>query len=173
MKRYYIVAVIILHGFSALAQTSSKNYVMTETMLDSTVSTIVKSVQYFDGLGRPSILAAGGVNQQGNYLYTLQKYDWHGRESDRYLPGVGGATPDYLDGTSVQSLAQQSNNDSRAEVRPPTTLSTGPPSSPRQATPGKATEKPSDILPTKRIQSKDTTETNRNPCSWNIILPVL
>jgi RHS repeat-associated protein len=114
MKRYYIVAAVILHGFSALAQTSSKNYVMTETMLDSKALTIVKSVQYYDGLGRPSILAAGGVNQQGNYLYTLQKYDWNGRESDKYLPGVGGATPDYLDAASVQSLAQQSNNDSRA-----------------------------------------------------------
>lgn len=78
------------------AQDTDRNYVSSELWLDSLGTNKVTSVQYYDGLGRPSVLAQGGVNPDGKYLYSLTEYDNRGREQTLYLPGVGGTAPDYL-----------------------------------------------------------------------------
>jgi RHS repeat-associated protein len=80
-----ILSLLALASVTCLAQTSTENYVRTEAMLraDSTFS--MNSVQYFDGIGRPtlSVATTGGY---GKSLYALTTYDALGREECRYLP---------------------------------------------------------------------------------------
>ena len=82
-----ILAFILLFPSTGSAQspTETENYVMTETMLDATGSTSVKAVQYYNGLGFPtlSVATAGG---DGETAYTLTTYDGLGREDAIYLP---------------------------------------------------------------------------------------
>ncbi len=46
----------------------------------------VKSVQYYDEWGRPSISAMQGMQQNGSFSYSLQTYDQLGRPSKTYIP---------------------------------------------------------------------------------------
>ena len=89
MKRLYInhlyalvvPVMLAVCASSVSAQTPSSNYVVTETVLSADGSNRVRSVQYHDGLGRPSVLASGGMNTSGKYVYTMTEYDLQGRES--------------------------------------------------------------------------------------------
>lgn len=94
------------------AQTISQNYKMTETMLNSSGNNSTKSVQYYDGLGRPTLLAAGGLNSQGQYVYTLKQYDMCGRDSISWLPVAGGYSPVFLTAENIRSLQQSYYHDS-------------------------------------------------------------
>ena len=98
----------------ASAQTAGKNYVMTETMLNSSGTRKIVSVQYYDGLGRPSELAEGGISGSGSYLHTLQTYDALGREAVTTLPGVNSSTPDFVGLTPTSTtLASSYGGDTR------------------------------------------------------------
>ena len=114
MKRYsYIIPILLLGNFSGLAQTATKNYVMTETMLNATSSQEIKAVQYYDGLGRPSELATGGQHYMGQYLHTLQTYDAAGREDVITLPAVGGMNPVFKGMTKNSNFLNQTYDDTR------------------------------------------------------------
>ena len=65
-----------------------QNYVKTETMLNESGSRKTTSVQFYDGLGRPSLSATNSVNTSGKYVYRLQTYDHIGREYESWLPVV-------------------------------------------------------------------------------------
>ena len=91
------------------AQTSSRNYVMSEQWLDSAGQHVVKTVQYYDGLGRPVQAAIGGVNPDGEYLHTLTEYDRAGRESREWLPAVSVSGLGYSDGTVLKNKISQTN----------------------------------------------------------------
>ena len=91
------------------AQTSSRNYVMSEQWLDSAGQHVVKTVQYYDGLGRPVQAAIGGVHPQGEYLHTLTEYDVAGRESREWLPAVSVSGLGYSDSTVLKNKIRQTN----------------------------------------------------------------
>ena len=91
------------------AQTSSRNYVMSEQWLDSAGQHVVKTVQYYDGLGRPVQAAIGGVNPDGEYLHTLTEYDVAGRESREWLPAVSVSGLGYSDSTVLKNKIRQTN----------------------------------------------------------------
>ena len=110
-NKYYLCSILlpILMNMpqTTSAQTAGQNYIVTETMLDANGTNKVKSVQYYDGLGRPNVLASNGVNTSGKYLYTMTEYDNMGRESKAWLPAVGTPSPDFIDaqGMSTKSTA--------------------------------------------------------------------
>jgi RHS repeat-associated protein len=84
-----------------VAQTATENYVMTETMLDSTASTSIKSVQYYNGLGYPTLsVATSGIG--GETAYTLTTYDALGREIRKYVP-VPGTSLEYIAEDEIKS----------------------------------------------------------------------
>ena len=112
--KYLVLAMITMQCVTSLAQTSSKNYIVSETMLNSTGSAKVKSVQYYDGLGRPSLLASGGVNTSGKYVYTLTQYDQCGRDSVVWLPSVNTTSPIYLTSSDIVNRACLTYSDSHA-----------------------------------------------------------
>ena len=87
---------------------------MTETMLDASGKRSIKTVQYYDGLGRPSVLAAGGVNTSGKYVYSMTEYDMMGRESRKWLPSVGGTIPDIISSDDIAGLSDNTYKDKHA-----------------------------------------------------------
>ena len=108
----YLLLILIVSAVMsppAFAQDTDRNYVVSELWLDSLGTNKVTSVQYYDGLGRPSVLAQGGVNPDGKYLYSLTEYDNRGREQTQFLPGVGGTAPDYLPLSSVRNRSITTN----------------------------------------------------------------
>ena len=97
-----LIAMLTASLCTALAQTTSQNYVKTVTMLDATGTDSVQAVQYYNGLGYPT-LAVATVGGNGETAYTLTTYDGSGREKRKYLP-VPGSGLDYIPENSVTSM---------------------------------------------------------------------
>ena len=100
-KIKHLLTVLSFVPTLCVAQTATENYVMTETMLDTTGTTSIKSVQYYNGLGYPT-LSVGTSGIGGETAYTLTTYDALGREKRKYLP-VPGGTLGYISESSIQS----------------------------------------------------------------------
>lgn len=84
-----------------MAQTTTENYVKTEAMLDTAGTSSVKSVQYYNGLGYPT-LSVATTGSDGGTACTLTTYDALGRENCRYLP-VPGTNLDFMSESSIRS----------------------------------------------------------------------
>ncbi len=82
---YILLYVSMLLPGIAVAQTSTENYVMTETMLNANGTNSMKAVQYYNGLGYPTVGVAT-TGDDGQTAYTLTTYDGEGREECTYLP---------------------------------------------------------------------------------------
>ena len=107
MKKFTttLIASLCLMG-TAQAQDSGQNYVMKRMMLNTSATSYIDNIQYYDGLGRPfqSVERAYmGGTQTGSILATLQEYDTMGRESNTWLPI--GITGSYLAPAAFRSNA--------------------------------------------------------------------
>ena len=73
-------------------------------MLDANGTSSIKSVQYYNGLGYPTVSVAttGGGGQTA---CSLTAYDALGREESLYLPVPTGSTLDYVSPSSIISGA--------------------------------------------------------------------
>ena len=84
-----------------MAQTVSRNYVKTVTMLDAGGTDSIQAVQYYNGLGWPTVsLATAGAD--GGTACTMTTYDALGRELRKYAP-VPGSGLDYMTESAVSS----------------------------------------------------------------------
>jgi len=105
--KYYIslrtnLACLIAFGLLATSysQTATKNYITTYTpkvpLTDEmtvpaqTKENCIKTVQYFDGLGRPDQTIQVALSPVGKDIVQPIEYDQYGRDSIRYLPYRGG-----------------------------------------------------------------------------------
>ena len=69
------------------AQSSNHNYIKTTEYLDSDNPTEVKvTIQYYDGLGRPSQINATKQSPNGKDIITKIEYDNFGRKVKEFLP---------------------------------------------------------------------------------------
>lgn len=90
-----------------LAQSSTVNYVLTHTMLDSLGTQEKTAVQYYDGLGRPIQLAENGLDETGRYMFKRKEYDLMGHVSVEHLPVPRSVTsPIYQSAVSLNLSAQ-------------------------------------------------------------------
>ncbi len=96
------------------AQTPDQNYIAATTPLDASGIHEAKTVQYYDGLGRESVVADGSMNTQGRYVYGMTEYDMQGRPSRSWLPVAGTTSPDMKTPSQMASMAQSAYNDSHA-----------------------------------------------------------
>ena len=106
MRVFYqqLICLSLLVSTECPAQTSTENYIATETMLDANGASSIKSVQYYNGLGYPtvSVTTTGGGGQTA---CSLTAYDALGREESLYLPVPTGRTLDYVSPSSIISSA--------------------------------------------------------------------
>jgi len=97
------------------AQSSDQNYIKTTTYLkdDSNAVTSLKTVQYFDGLGRlvQTVQQNAGPNNNGQDLIFVQEYDNFGRASKAWLPIPRTTnTGEYYTGTIATDAKSQYND---------------------------------------------------------------
>ena len=108
-KILYILPILALLPCAVTAQTGTENYVMTETMLNAS-GTSMKAVQYYNGLGYPTVgVATTGGN--GRTSYTLTTYDALGREECQYLPVDTDKVIDYKAPNTIIAISKKRNKD--------------------------------------------------------------
>lgn len=100
---YILLALSFLWVNPCFTQNVNQNYVRIRVMLDESGERALETIQYYDGLGRPSLSVQKGATPSGSNLVGLQEYDAQGRESKSWLPVVSGA--DYLTATDFKSTA--------------------------------------------------------------------
>lgn len=76
-----------------MAQTATENYVKSEAFINDNGGKVT-TVQYYDGLGRPTLNATNSMGN-GNYVYVRQGYDYGERVSEVSIRAYGGSTPVY------------------------------------------------------------------------------
>lgn len=103
-KIIYMLSLFVLLSGMGHAQTDTMSYVMAETMLSASSSSSLKSIQYFNGLGYPTV-AATTVGQGGQTAYTLTTYDVLGREERQYLPVATDRSIDYKEPSEIISIS--------------------------------------------------------------------
>ena len=100
MARLWLTVLSLMPAF-CMAQDTSLNYVKAVTMLKAGGMDSVQAVQYYNGLGWPTVsVATAGTN--GGTACTLTTYDALGRECRRYVP-VPGSGLGSMDETAVGS----------------------------------------------------------------------
>lgn len=97
-----IMAMLLLVLCPARSQDTSQNYVKTVTMLDADGTDSLQAVQYYNGLGYPT-LSVATAGTDGGTAYTLTTYDALGREKRKYVP-VPGSGLGYLTESNVSSM---------------------------------------------------------------------
>ena len=96
-----LLTILPFVSVQCLAQTLTENFVKTETMLDTTGTTSIKSIQYYNGLGFPTLsVATSGTD--GGTAASLTTYDALGLECRKYIP-VPGSSLDCMSESSVRS----------------------------------------------------------------------
>ena len=101
-----IIAAILLTVPNMLSgQTNTRNYIVSRISLDGNpAGRHVSTIQYYDGYGRPDVLATNSANTVGSYVYTRTEYDQNGRDSIAWLPTVSTqTTPTYR--TDMEQMA--------------------------------------------------------------------
>ena len=88
------------------AQSYTENYIVTERFLNERGTRRSKSIQYCDGLGRPTVFAVGGVNTSGKFVYSMTEYDMYGIERKSWQPAIGTTSPDIIDVTKMASMSR-------------------------------------------------------------------
>ena len=83
-----LLTVLLFIPALCMAQEMSRNYVKTVTMLDANWTDSIQSVQYFNGLGWPTVSVAT-VGTSGQTACTLTTYDALGRVFRDYVPVPG------------------------------------------------------------------------------------
>lgn len=96
MKKYIIIYILSCICFFAKAQDANKNYIKvykpnvatssTSGLKTSTKENCQKTVEYFDGLGRPDQLIKVQASPNGFDMVQPIEYDQFGREKRKYLP---------------------------------------------------------------------------------------
>ena len=113
-KNKIYVAIMAMTAFTlppcpAQAQDTSRNYVMTVTMLDADGTDSLQAVQYCNGLGWPTLsIATAGAD--GGTACTMTTYDAMGRECRKYAP-VPGSGFDYMTESAISSAGYGFHND--------------------------------------------------------------
>ena len=74
-----------LVSLSVFSQSTDQNYLMEKTMLDANGNNKMTSVQYYNGLGYPTV-SVSTTGDGGQTSYSLITYDALGREAYKYVP---------------------------------------------------------------------------------------
>lgn len=108
-----VMLVLSLLPCTALAQ-GNHNYGKSIQLLDSAGIHKVTTVQYYDGLGRPTVSATNGLGTSSRYVYTSQSYDGFDRITRKWLPVVGSTIVEYKSESSLSDMSHSLYHDNSA-----------------------------------------------------------
>ena len=123
MKRIIFITIIFCSGLIryAWAQSSDRNYIKTTTYLNETGTSSLKTIQYYDGLGRhvQTVQQNAGPSNNNQDLISIQDYDPLGREFRTWLPIYRSANNGaYYSGVLANDSKSQYGNDAYAYSEP-------------------------------------------------------
>ena len=114
---FSIFVAVVMPIVTSILPMYGQNYIKKETYLNESGTEKITDIQYFDGLGRPTLTASNGVGTSGKYVYKLLTYDNSGRDSREYLPVVGSTTASELSESSIQLTGYTYYGDSYAYMQ--------------------------------------------------------
>lgn len=114
---FSIFVAVVMPIVTSILPMYGQNYIKKETYLNESGTEKITDIQYFDGLGRPTLTASNGVGTSGKYVYKLLTYDNIGRDSREYLPVVGSTTASELSESSIQLTGYTYYGDSYAYMQ--------------------------------------------------------
>ena len=91
-----------------------QNYIKHMQPLNASGSATATTIQYYDGLGRPTLSASDGIGGNGTGVYTLKTYDGLDRAVRESLPAVGNGGTDYMSSKDFPAISRATYNDSHA-----------------------------------------------------------
>ena len=116
-SRYLNLLLVIIMQTACLCAWSQENvvnYVTEDVMINAGATNPIHTIQYYDGLGRPTLNATNGSNTSGKYVYSLSSYDNCGRKSKQFLPVYDQTLPILFSESQISSSANSQYADSRA-----------------------------------------------------------
>ena len=97
-KKTWVLALLSFLMMPAVLK--AQNYVEAEDYLEKTTT-----VQYYDGIGRPTSLSIKGLNTSGKSVCSLTEYDEMGRESRQWQPTPGNGLYSQMTPSSMSSYS--------------------------------------------------------------------
>ena len=88
--RLRLTYILSLLSITLSAQSLQSNYVLTETMLDADSIRSIRSIQYYDGMGRAVQSVSNGISGSGANVHQYTVYDLSGLKTKEYIPFVHG-----------------------------------------------------------------------------------
>ena len=109
LRFVFSLIVSLLSLLPAAAQNLPRNWIRERIFLDAEGKECVTSVQYFDGIGRETLLLTDGLSPAGGVAGVLTGESFAGRTSAKWLPATGLTGFDFLTPERVKSLAVSSH----------------------------------------------------------------
>ena len=97
-----LLFIFLCSGVVSSAQTPGRNYVRHDKSVSST--DIISTVQYYDGIGRPTVTAVNSNGAGSAYLYSSKRYSYGQQVSVETLPVQGGTSPDYYSCSDLSGM---------------------------------------------------------------------
>ena len=109
LRFVFSLIVSLLSLLPAAAQDLKRNWIRERIFLDAEGKECVTSVQYFDGIGRETLLLTDGLSPGGDVAGALTGESFAGRTSAKWLPATGLTGFDFLTPERVKSLVVSSH----------------------------------------------------------------
>ena len=109
LRFVFSLIVSLLSLLPTAAQDLTRNWIRERIFLDAEGKKCVTSVQYFDGIGRETLLLTDGLSPGGDVAGALTGESFAGRTSAKWLPATGLTGFDFLTPERVKSLAVSSH----------------------------------------------------------------
>ena len=109
LRFVFSLIVSLLSLLPAAAQDLTRNWIRERIFLDAEGKECVTSVQYFDGIGRETLLLTDGLSPGGDVAGALTGESFAGRTSAKWLPATGLTGFDFLTPERIKPLAVSSH----------------------------------------------------------------
>ena len=113
LRFVFSLIVSLLSLLPTAAQDLTRNWIRERIFLDAEGKECVTSVQYFDGIGRETLLLTDGLSPGGDVAGALTGESFAERTSAKWLPATGLTGFDFLTPERVKSLAVSSHEGDR------------------------------------------------------------
>ena len=113
LRFVFSLIVSLLSLLPAAAQDLTRNWIRERIFLDAEGKKCVTSVQYFDGIGRETLLLTDGLSPAGGVAGALTGESFAGRTSAKWLPATGLTGFDFLTPERIKPLAVSSHEGDR------------------------------------------------------------